>query len=76
MLSSRDIISRLLKEGWTQQKHRGKGSHRIFKKVEEFEEDGETKQRSRRVTVPAPVKDFPIGTLKSIYKQAGWDWDL
>ncbi len=75
MCSSKEIISRLLKEGWTKQKTGG-SSHAQYKKVEEFEEDGEIKKRSRRVTVPTPRKDIAIGTLKSIYKQAGWDWDL
>jgi len=27
-----------------------------------------------RVTVPLPKKDLPVGTLKSIYRQAGWSW--
>ncbi|RLC28426.1 MAG: toxin HicA, partial [Deltaproteobacteria bacterium] len=26
------------------------------------------------VTVPHPKRDFPIGTLRSIYRQAGWKW--
>ncbi|MDJ0572344.1 MAG: type II toxin-antitoxin system HicA family toxin [Pleurocapsa sp. MO_192.B19] len=25
------------------------------------------------MTVPHPKKDLPLGTLKSIFKQAGWD---
>ncbi|MFB2704814.1 type II toxin-antitoxin system HicA family toxin [Marinobacter shengliensis] len=24
--------------------------------------------------VPHPRKDIPIGTLRNIYRQAGWDW--
>ena len=27
----------------------------------------------KRVTVPHPRKDFPVGTLKNIFKQAGWE---
>ncbi len=27
-----------------------------------------------RVTVPHPKKDLPVGTVRSIYRQAGWDW--
>ncbi|MCP4135213.1 MAG: type II toxin-antitoxin system HicA family toxin [bacterium] len=27
-----------------------------------------------KVTVPHPKSDIPIGTLKNIYKQAGWEW--
>jgi predicted RNA binding protein YcfA (HicA-like mRNA interferase family) len=74
-MSSREIIARLVREGWTEMKTSG-GSHRQFKKIEEIEIDGTIQRRSRRVTVPHPKKDFPIGTLKSIYQQAGWDWDL
>jgi predicted RNA binding protein YcfA (HicA-like mRNA interferase family) len=74
-MHSREIISRLLREEWVELKTSG-GSHRQFKKVEEVEIDGKIKQQTRRVTVPSPKKDFPIGTLKSIYKQAGWDWDM
>ncbi|MEI6335246.1 MAG: type II toxin-antitoxin system HicA family toxin [Methylococcaceae bacterium] len=31
-------------------------------------------QKPSHVVVPHPRKDLPIGTLRSIYKQAGWDW--
>ncbi|MCS6840143.1 MAG: type II toxin-antitoxin system HicA family toxin [Roseiflexus sp.] len=27
-----------------------------------------------RVIVPHPKKDLPVGTLRSIYRQAGWSW--
>jgi predicted RNA binding protein YcfA (HicA-like mRNA interferase family) len=27
------------------------------------------------VTVPHPKKDLPMGTLRSIYRQAGWKWE-
>jgi len=29
-------------------------------------------QKKGRVTVPHPNKDIPTGTVRSIYKQAGW----
>jgi predicted RNA binding protein YcfA (HicA-like mRNA interferase family) len=74
-MPGREIISRLLREGWTELKTNG-GSHRQFRKIEEVEEAGEIKKSTRRVTVPSPKKDIPIGTLKSIYKQAGWDWNI
>ena len=74
-MPSREIISRLLRENWTEIKTSG-GSHRQFKKIEEVEKDGELKKFTRRVTVPSPKKDIPIGTLRSIYKQAGWDWNI
>ena len=61
-MSSKEIAARLLKEGWTETKTSG-GSHRKFKK-----------EGKGHVTVPHPKKDVPVGTLRSIYKQAGWDW--
>lgn len=27
-----------------------------------------------KVTVPHPNKDLPAGTLRNIYRQAGWHW--
>ena len=74
-MPSREVISRLIREGWIEIKTSG-GSHRQFKKTEEIEEEGELKKFTRRVTVPSPRKDLPIGTLKSIYKQANWDWNI
>jgi predicted RNA binding protein YcfA (HicA-like mRNA interferase family) len=56
--SSSTIIKRLLKAGFFLD--RVKGSHHIYKSP-----DG------KRVIVPHPKKDLPIGTYKSILKQAG-----
>ncbi len=56
--NSRQIIRRLEKEGFELVKV--SGSHHKFKK------NGKT------VTVPHPKKDLPIGTIRAIYKQAGW----
>lgn len=59
-INSTEVIKRLEKEGW---KHvRTSGSHYQFKHP----------QKKGTVTVPHPRKDIPEGTLKSIYKQAGW----
>jgi predicted RNA binding protein YcfA (HicA-like mRNA interferase family) len=63
-MTSREVISRLKKDGWTLV--HTKGSHYQFKNP----------NRKGRVTVPHPKKDLPQGTLKSIAKQAGWDWPL
>ena len=63
-ISSREIIRRLGKEGG--RKVRQRGSHVRF-----IHHD----QPSRRVTVPHPVKTLLPKTLRSIYRQAGWDWD-
>ena len=54
-------LIRLLKQaGWYEVGR--KGSHRHFKH----------RSRTGRVTVPHPRKDIKIGTLESIYRQAGW----
>lgn len=62
MASSREIAARLEKEGWTLV--RQSGSHRQYKHP----------TKPGRVTLPHPVKDIPVGTLRSIYRQAGWPW--
>jgi len=59
-MSSRDIIRRLLSEGWGHV--RTKGSHWQFKHPD----------RTGLVTVPHPKKDIPAGTLRAVFKQAGW----
>ncbi|MEM5470689.1 type II toxin-antitoxin system HicA family toxin [Hoeflea sp. AS60] len=56
--NSPQIIRRLEKDGFELVKV--SGSHHKFRK------DGET------VTVPHPKKDLPTGTVRAIYKQAGW----
>ena len=59
MTSSREIIKELKEDGWTLVAI--KGSHYQYKHP--------TKQG--RVTVPHPTKDLAIGTIRSIYRQAG-----
>lgn len=56
--NSRKIIKKLEKDGFELVKV--VGSHHKFRKG------------SRTLTVPHPKKDLPIGTVRSIYKQAGW----
>lgn len=58
-MKSGDIIVALQKDGWYEVAT--KGSHVQFKHPE----------KPGRVTVPHPKRDIPIGTLKSIEKQAG-----
>jgi predicted RNA binding protein YcfA (HicA-like mRNA interferase family) len=58
-LDSRDVIRELKRDGWFQVKQ--VGSHKQFKHP----------TKKGRVTVPHPKRDIPIGTLKSIEKQAG-----
>ena len=58
-MNSKDVISALTAVGWRQVAQ--KGSH------VQFRHDA----IHGRVTVPHPKKDLPIGTLRSIEKQAG-----
>lgn len=61
-MTSREIIKRLESEGW--RLHHCKGDHRQYKHP----------TKSGKVTVPHPKKDLPAGTLRNIYRQAGWNW--
>lgn len=58
-MSSREVIRQLVDDGWYEAAQ--VGSHVQFKHS----------TRPGRVTVPHPKRDLPIGTLKSIEKQAG-----
>jgi predicted RNA binding protein YcfA (HicA-like mRNA interferase family) len=58
-MTSREIISKLEKDGWFEVAQ--SGSHKQFKHS----------AKPGRVTVPHPVKDMKAGTLRSIEKQAG-----
>lgn len=57
-MKSADVINALKADGWEQVAQ--KGSHVQFKHP----------TKPGRVTVPHPKRDVPIGTLKSIEKQA------
>ena len=58
-MDSRNVIRELKRAGWFEVKQ--VGSHKQFK------HPGKT----GRVTVPHPKRDIPLGTLRSIEKQAG-----
>jgi predicted RNA binding protein YcfA (HicA-like mRNA interferase family) len=58
-MKSADVIKALKADGWEQVAQ--KGSHVQFKHP----------TKKGRVTVPHPKRDIPIGTLKSVEKQAG-----
>jgi predicted RNA binding protein YcfA (HicA-like mRNA interferase family) len=58
-VDSREIISKLKADGWFEVAQAG--SHKQFKHP----------TKPGRVTVPSPRKDVPMGTLRSIEKQAG-----
>ena len=61
-MDSRTVIKRLRAEGWYPVGT--KGSHNHFKHP----------VIPGRVTVVHPKRDIAIGTLRSIYRQAGWEW--
>ena len=58
-MNSADIISALRADSWVQVAQ--KGSHVQFKHPTKL----------GRVTVPHPKRDIPMGTFRSIEKQAG-----
>lgn len=60
--NSREIRKRLIDDGW--ELVRTKGDHGQYKHPAQ---DG-------LVTLIHPAKDIPIGTLRSIFRQAGWPW--
>jgi predicted RNA binding protein YcfA (HicA-like mRNA interferase family) len=57
-MKSRDVLSALKDDGWYEVAR--KGSHVQFKHP----------AKPGRVTVPHPERDIPIGTLRSIERQA------
>lgn len=63
VLSPREVAKRLAQSGWIV-KRKGPGDH-----VQYAHPD-----KPGRVTLDMGVKDIPIGTLRSIFRQAGWDW--
>ncbi len=58
-MDSREVIRALVADGWVEVAQ--KGSHKQFKH----------RTKPGRVTVVSPSRDIPIGTLRSIEKQAG-----
>ncbi len=59
MMKSAEVIALLRKDGWVEVAQRG--SHIQFKHP----------VKPGRATVPHPKRDIPLGTLRSIEKQAG-----
>lgn len=57
---SRDIVRRLLGDGFELVSVRG--SHHKYRHP----------SSGRTVILPHPRKDIPAGTVRSIYRQAGW----
>ena len=61
-MNSREIIDRLRDDDWELVHIRG--SHHQYKHP----------TKSGRVTVPHPRRNLPTGTVRSIFRQAGWAW--
>jgi predicted RNA binding protein YcfA (HicA-like mRNA interferase family) len=61
-MDSGEVIARLRRDGWILVHVRG--SHHQFKHP----------KKPGRVTLPHPKRDLPIGTLRNIFRQAGWEW--
>jgi len=62
-MTPRDVVRRLKDDGWTV-KREGPGDHVQFVHP----------ANPGKVTVDMGVRDIPISTLRSIFRQAGWKW--
>lgn len=62
-MTPKAVVGRLTDDGWTI-KRKGPGDHVQYAHP----------QKSGKVTVDMGAKEIPTGTLRSIFKQAGWGW--
>lgn len=62
-MTPREVIVRLRSDGWVI-KRKGPGDHVQWAHPE----------KPGKVTLDTGVRDIPTRTLKSIFKQAGWEW--
>lgn len=60
---TRDVVSKLTADGWMVAR-KGPGDHVQYKHP----------TKPGRVTVDNGAREIPAGTLRSIYRQAGWEW--
>ena len=60
---TRDVLAMLRADGW-EIVRKGPGDHVQLKHA----------AKPGRVTVDRGAREIPTGTLRSIYRQAGWDW--
>ena len=60
-MNSAAVIKRLRRAGWVLR--RAKGSHHHF-----------THPTRPGIVLPHPRRDIMLGTLREIYRQAGWKW--
>jgi predicted RNA binding protein YcfA (HicA-like mRNA interferase family) len=61
-MNSTELITRLRAEGW--QHVGGKADHAKYRHPD----------KPGHVVVPHPRKGIAIGTLRKLFRQAGWDW--
>jgi len=61
--SAKEILKLLQADGWMI-KRRGPGDHVQLAHA----------TKPGRVTLDMGARDLPMGTLRSIYRQAGWKW--
>jgi predicted RNA binding protein YcfA (HicA-like mRNA interferase family) len=59
-MTAREAIQRLRREGFSERP--GRGSHVVFSKGD------------RRVIIARHPGDIPVGTLRQICRQAGWEF--
>ena len=62
-MTPRDVMRRLSSEGWIVVR-KGPGDHVQYKHP----------HRPGRVTLDTGMRDIPTGTLRSIFRQALWEW--
>lgn len=60
---TRDVIARLLADGWYVAR-KGPGDHVQYRHP----------NRQGRVTIDTGSREQTTGTLRSVFRQAGWDW--
>ncbi len=60
---TRDVLKALAADGWTVAR-KGPGDHVQYRHP----------TKPGRVTIDTGAREIPTGTLRSIYRQAGWAW--
>jgi predicted RNA binding protein YcfA (HicA-like mRNA interferase family) len=60
---TRDVAAPLARDGWVVAR-KGPGDHVQYRHS----------RKPGRVTLDSGAREIPTGTLRSIYRQAGWDW--
>jgi predicted RNA binding protein YcfA (HicA-like mRNA interferase family) len=60
---TRDLVAKLMQDGW-QVARKGPGDHVQYRHP----------TKPGRVTIDTGAREQTPGTLRSIYRQAGWEW--